>query len=88
MAAAQPLLSPPATVSAPLTAGGNGIEVEGLVRDFKGGVRAVDGIDVLVAQGALSFRLWTGRDAPIQTMREAARAADPASQAPAPAPRR
>jgi shikimate dehydrogenase len=50
------------------------------------GARAVDGIDVLVAQGALSFRLWTGRDAPIQTMREAARAADPASQAPTPAP--
>ena len=24
----------------------NGIEVEGLVRDFKGGVRAVDGIDL------------------------------------------
>jgi len=50
------------------------------------GVRAIDGIDVLVAQGALSFRLWTGRDAPIQTMREAARAAD--ADAPAPARRR
>ena len=44
-----------------------------------GGARAIDGIDVLVAQGALSFRLWTGRDAPIQTMREAARAADAAA---------
>jgi hypothetical protein len=29
----------------------NGIEVEGLVRDFKGGVRAVDGIDLQVAPG-------------------------------------
>jgi len=29
----------------------NGIEVRGLVRDFKGGVRAVDGIDLSVAPG-------------------------------------
>ena len=47
------------------------------------GARAVDGIDVLVAQGALSLRLWTGRDAPVQTMREAARAFDPAAPEPA-----
>ncbi|MDE3070895.1 MAG: ATP-binding cassette domain-containing protein [Acidobacteriota bacterium] len=31
----------------------NGIEVEGLVRDFKGGVRAVDGIDLAVAPGEI-----------------------------------
>ena len=31
----------------------NGIEVEGLVRDFKGGVRAVDGIDLRVASGEI-----------------------------------
>ncbi|HEV3321095.1 MAG TPA: ATP-binding cassette domain-containing protein [Solirubrobacteraceae bacterium] len=31
----------------------NGIEVEGLVRDFKGGVRAVDGIDLRVAPGEI-----------------------------------
>ena len=31
----------------------NGIEVEGLVRDFKGGVRAVDGIDLQVAPGEI-----------------------------------
>ena len=30
-----------------------GIEVEGLVRDFKGGVRAVDGIDLTVAPGEI-----------------------------------
>src|SRR5256886_17602419 len=29
------------------------IEVEGLVRDFKGGVRAVDGIDLRVAPGEI-----------------------------------
>jgi ABC-2 type transport system ATP-binding protein len=33
--------------------GDNGIEVEGLVRDFKGGVRAVDGIDLRVAPGEI-----------------------------------
>jgi ABC-2 type transport system ATP-binding protein len=31
----------------------NGIEVSGLVRDFKGGVRAVDGIDLNVAPGEI-----------------------------------
>ncbi len=31
----------------------NGIEVEGLVKDFKGGVRAVDGIDLRVAPGEI-----------------------------------
>ncbi len=33
--------------------GDNGIEVEGLVRDFKGGVRAVDAIDLRVAPGEI-----------------------------------
>src|SRR3977135_481226 len=31
----------------------NGIEVEGLVRVFKGGIRAVDGIDLRVAPGEI-----------------------------------
>src|SRR3954452_13821907 len=31
--------------------GGEGIEVEGLVKEFKGGIRAVDGIDLAVAPG-------------------------------------
>jgi shikimate dehydrogenase len=39
------------------------------------GVPTLDGLDVLVAQGALSFALWTGRDAPLPVMRDAARAA-------------
>ena len=31
----------------------NGIEVEGLAREFKGGVRAVDGIDLTVEPGEI-----------------------------------
>ena len=35
------------------TASSNGIEVEGLVREFKDGPRAVDGIDLEVAPGEI-----------------------------------
>jgi len=38
------------------------------------GAQTVDGIEVLVQQGALSFQIWTGREAPLDTMRAAARA--------------
>lgn len=37
------------------------------------GARIVDGIEILVRQGALSFTLWTGADAPLDTMRRAAK---------------
>jgi len=40
------------------------------------GARTVDGLEVLVAQGALSLELWTGRTAPLEVMRRAAREAD------------
>jgi shikimate dehydrogenase len=33
------------------------------------GARAVDGLDVLVGQGALAFRLFTGHPAPVDVMR-------------------
>ena len=33
----------------------------------------VDGLEILVRQGALSFERWTGRPAPIEAMREGAR---------------
>ena len=36
------------------------------------GATMVDGIEVLVQQGALSFRIWTGREAPLEVMRAAA----------------
>jgi shikimate dehydrogenase len=34
------------------------------------GLRAADGWEILLAQGAISFLLWTGRSAPIDAMRE------------------
>ena len=36
------------------------------------GARVVDGLEILVAQGAASFERWTGMEAPRQAMREAA----------------
>jgi shikimate dehydrogenase len=36
------------------------------------GAKATDGFDMLIGQAALSFKLWTGRDPPIEVMREAA----------------
>jgi shikimate dehydrogenase len=36
------------------------------------GARTVDGLEVLVRQGALSFERWTGREAPLDVMRAAA----------------
>ena len=39
------------------------------------GARVVDGLDVLVAQGAASFQMWTGVSAPVDVMRSAVRSA-------------
>ncbi len=38
------------------------------------GARAIDGLEVLVHQGAASLGIWTGRKPPIETMRRAAHA--------------
>ncbi len=35
------------------------------------GARVLDGLEVLVAQGAASFELWTGVPAPVDAMRTA-----------------
>jgi len=35
------------------------------------GARVLDGLEVLVAQGAASFRLWTGLEPPVAAMRSA-----------------
>jgi shikimate 5-dehydrogenase len=37
------------------------------------GIPVVDGLELLVGQGALSFECFTGLQAPIEVMREAAR---------------
>jgi shikimate dehydrogenase len=38
-----------------------------------GGAVVIDGLEILIAQGAASFERWTGRTAPRQAMREAVR---------------
>jgi shikimate dehydrogenase len=43
------------------------------------GSRTLDGLEILVAQGALSLELWTGKNAPLQVMRSAARGESPAA---------
>ena len=35
------------------------------------GAHTIDGLEILVRQGALSFQLWTGREAPLEIMRRA-----------------
>jgi shikimate dehydrogenase len=63
----------------------------GLLREAKRtGARTIDGIEVLVRQGALSFERWTGRAAPLEVMRQAARGTaspddDPTARPPVPA---
>jgi shikimate dehydrogenase len=42
------------------------------------GLRTTDGLEILVAQGALSLELWTGRTAPRAVMLHAARGEPPA----------
>jgi shikimate dehydrogenase len=39
----------------------------------QGGARVIDGLEILVCQGARSFTLWTGLEAPVEAMRAAAR---------------
>jgi shikimate dehydrogenase len=39
------------------------------------GASVVDGLEILVHQGAEALRIWTGMDPPLETMREAARKA-------------
>jgi len=37
------------------------------------GMRCQGGLDMLIFQGALSFKMWTGKEAPVNKMREVAR---------------
>jgi len=58
---------------------GDGVET-GLVTAARGlAVRAVDGLDVLVGQGARSFRIFTGTEPPLDVMRAAVRDVAPAT---------
>jgi shikimate dehydrogenase len=63
-------LDPPATL-VDLVYGGRESPLSGWGK--RHGARVVDGLEVLVCQGALSFHRWTGRDAPLAVMRQAAR---------------
>jgi len=50
-----------------------GTEPTELVRWARGrGARVIDGLEILVRQGARSFERWTGQAAPVETMRRAA----------------
>jgi shikimate dehydrogenase len=49
-----------------------GSEPTALVRWARGrSARVIDGLEILVRQGARSFERWTGRAAPVETMRRA-----------------
>ena len=45
-----------------------------LVEAERSGARTIDGLEILVRQGALSFERWTGTTAPLDAMRRGARA--------------
>ncbi|MEM3061247.1 MAG: shikimate dehydrogenase [Candidatus Bathyarchaeia archaeon] len=45
-----------------------------LLKDAKSiGAHAINGLEMLVYQGAASFKIWTGKDAPIEVMKDAIR---------------
>jgi shikimate dehydrogenase len=46
-----------------------------LTASAKKGAKVISGVEMLVQQGAAAFEIWTGRKAPVDTMREAAVAA-------------
>ncbi len=49
----------------------NPLETKLLGQARRGGADAVDGLGMLVRQGALAFEMWTGQEAPIEVMRSA-----------------
>jgi len=52
---------------------GDGAETAPVAAARNAGVRTVDGLDVLVGQGARAFRMFTGQDPPVEAMRRAVR---------------
>lgn len=55
----------------------NPLETPFLREAKKAGARTVNGLTMLVHQGAASFALWMGREAPVEVMMAAARRASP-----------
>jgi shikimate dehydrogenase len=53
----------------------NPLETQLLKEAYKAGCMTIDGVKMLVYQGAESFKIWTGFDAPIVLMESAVRAA-------------
>lgn len=49
----------------------NPLETKLLGQARRGGADAVDGLGMLVRQGALAFEMWTGQEAPAEVMRSA-----------------
>ena len=65
-------LEPPA-VAVELVYRGDGSSTPFAAWATAAGARVVDGLEVLVQQGALSFQRWTGVEPPLDAMRRAAR---------------
>jgi shikimate 5-dehydrogenase len=66
----------PGQVVCDLAYRGDGAETGLVAAARRRGARPVDGLDVLVGQGAIAFRLFTGQEPPLDVMRRAVR--DPA----------
>ena len=50
----------------------NPLETKLLIDARAAGCRTISGLEMLIAQAALQFELWTGRKPPIEEMRSAA----------------
>jgi shikimate dehydrogenase len=75
----------PATYATPLPAGAlihpgltvmdlipNPLETLLLHQAHQAGAKVIHGMDMLIHQGAIAFRLWTGQEAPMDLMRQVA----------------
>jgi len=51
----------------------NPVETKLLLEAKAIGAKTVDGLSLLVHQGAIAFEIWTGKTAPIDVMRETVR---------------
>ena len=62
---------PPLVVDLVYRHGGAGTPLQHWAEQHK--ARFIDGLEILVRQGARSFEIWTGKKAPLDVMRQAAR---------------